>query len=152
MQPYAMLTTHRNRELSGSQFPRVRSRLRVRDYVKPTSVACFGDFPRVSVAINPSSYHKYGSFVYWLGQRPLKPQKVRSELPRVTTLIERVKCDNPTIQWSHLYEIPRKSKYSYKSNVRFADLKQHLTEATIVATSVVHVIATRKVVPRGMQQ
>ena len=32
MQPYAMLTTHRDRELSGSQFPRVRSRLRVRNY------------------------------------------------------------------------------------------------------------------------
>lgn len=32
MQPYAMSTTHRSREFSGSQVPRVRSRLRERDY------------------------------------------------------------------------------------------------------------------------
>ena len=98
MQPYAMSITHRNRGLSGSQFLRVRSRLRVRNY----GYVLFEVWVQFPFGI-PSSLiwkeHKliphlrkwvttfaftYGTFVYWLGPRSLKPQKVGSKPPSVT--------------------------------------------------------------------
>ena len=37
---------------------------------------------------------------------PFHGGNTSSNLVGVTTLVERVNCDNPSIQWTHLYEIP----------------------------------------------